>query len=180
MTTKECSVCKEEKTFDNFHSHKSHDDGVSSACKKCVKERRSTEENKAKDAKYFQDNKEILTEVHQKYYADNREKLIYNKKNYYEKNKEQYLQYNYEWIRNNKKARNAQSLVQSIVRCYPFVKPNKCSICNNTEKIEGHHEDYDKPTCIIWLCKKCHAQLHGGKNLDLMDKTVNLIKIIGE
>ena len=56
----------------------------------------------------------------------------------------------------------------------PHVKFNKamkegslrrkpCSVCGATEKIHGHHEDYSKPTEVIWLCQKHHAELHKEK-----------------
>lgn len=34
-----------------------------------------------------------------------------------------------------------------------------CATCGNI-KSEAHHEDYDKPLEVDWLCKKCHAGIH--------------------
>jgi ribosomal protein S27AE len=33
-----------------------------------------------------------------------------------------------------------------------------CVVCGATEVV-GHHEDYDKPLDVIWVCVKCHAEL---------------------
>lgn len=37
-----------------------------------------------------------------------------------------------------------------------------CIICGNI-KSQAHHENYNKPLDIIWLCRKCHIALHTGE-----------------
>lgn len=39
MTTKKCTICKQEKVLSNFNKHPSKKDGLQSACKECNKER---------------------------------------------------------------------------------------------------------------------------------------------
>ena len=34
-----------------------------------------------------------------------------------------------------------------------------CVVCGN-KKTQGHHEDYDKPLDLIWLCSEHHAKAH--------------------
>lgn len=41
-----------------------------------------------------------------------------------------------------------------------YIKKSKfCELCRET-KTEGHHEDYNKPAKINWLCKLHHVQHH--------------------
>jgi ribosomal protein S27AE len=35
----------------------------------------------------------------------------------------------------------------------------KCEVCG-AEKTQAHHDDYNKPLEIRWLCKKCHTEWH--------------------
>jgi len=39
-------------------------------------------------------------------------------------------------------------------------KPTRCSCCGIPGNLDGHHENYDRQDCVIWLCKKCHFYLH--------------------
>lgn len=41
-----------------------------------------------------------------------------------------------------------------------LVRPKKCTRCDSTKNIDGHHPDYSKPDCVIWLCRKCHRNEH--------------------
>ena len=34
-----------------------------------------------------------------------------------------------------------------------------CALCGQ-EQGEAHHEDYNEPLLIVWLCKQCHHQVH--------------------
>lgn len=37
--------------------------------------------------------------------------------------------------------------------------PKPCEKCGEA-KAEKHHEDYDKPLQVTWLCRPCHLDLH--------------------
>src|SRR5690348_5416393 len=57
-----------------------------------------------------------------------------------------------------KKKDNARSYA------YVYFKRGKlhkipCECCGSP-KSQMHHEDYDKPLEVIWLCRPCHMRLH--------------------
>ncbi len=37
--------------------------------------------------------------------------------------------------------------------------PGECEACHRKDYIQAHHEDYSKPTEVIWLCTACHRKL---------------------
>jgi hypothetical protein len=42
-----------------------------------------------------------------------------------------------------------------------IIKPENCSICGiSTPDLHGHHDNYEKPLDIIWVCWLCHNNLH--------------------
>ena len=62
------------------------------------------------------------------------------------------------WRAEDKRRQRAHSKVSyAIMKGYIFKKP--CEKCGNVKSV-AHHEDYDKPLEIIWLCQPCHSQRH--------------------
>lgn len=43
------------------------------------------------------------------------------------------------------------------------IKKGTCEVCGTNENIQGHHDNYDEPLNVRWLCKKHHRELHGNK-----------------
>lgn len=74
-----------------------------------------------------------------------------------------------EWMRNNRKKHNeltelqklkanARSYLNSYIRRGKIIKET-CSKCDNV-LAEAHHEDYNKPLEVVWLCRECHLLHH--------------------
>jgi hypothetical protein len=43
-----------------------------------------------------------------------------------------------------------------------LARPDQCSSCGVVgQKVIPHHENYQKPLDVVWLCENCHAKLHG-------------------
>jgi transposase-like protein len=51
-------------------------------------------------------------------------------------------------------------IANNAIREGKLVPAKKCSVCNSTNKIEGHHDNYTKPLVVRWLCEPCHKTWH--------------------
>lgn len=70
------------------------------------------------------------------------------------------LKYILGWQERNKQKHSAHIKVHNAVRSGKLVRPKVCSDCDNESRLHGHHEDYNKPLEVIWLCPKCHREKH--------------------
>lgn len=52
----------------------------------------------------------------------------------------------------------AYKIYNAALRNGELVRPKKCSKCGVVGRIDGHHEDYDKPLDVTWLCQGCHKR----------------------
>ena len=96
----------------------------------------------------------------EKYVAEHKtEKAVYDKQ-YYKGHKADYIVRNKKWREEHPKEYKAHADMNTAIVAGRLVKPAVCSNCNRGGKIEGHHEDYDKPLEIVWLCIRCHNDRH--------------------
>ena len=56
--------------------------------------------------------------------------------------------------------RNAFAAVHEATYKGRMVRPDTCSKCGESGYIVAHHDDYNKPLDIRWLCLSCDRQLH--------------------
>ena len=57
----------------------------------------------------------------------------------------------------------AHKAVHEAIRQGDLTRPDFCSECAVYCSPEGHHDDYDKPLEVRWLCTKCHKDHHKQK-----------------
>lgn len=58
----------------------------------------------------------------------------------------------------------ARMILNNAVALKKILKPKECSKCLATGQIHGHHHDYSKPLSVIWVCRKCHKDIHDHAN----------------
>ncbi len=55
----------------------------------------------------------------------------------------------------------AREIVQRAIKSGKLIQPHRCSNCKWRDLfLEAHHEDYNQPLKVVWLCKDCHRERH--------------------
>lgn len=134
MDMKRCKKCGVEKPDDGFYKL-SKSEKRDSTCKDCVKAR-------ARARRFDPEKREAI--------------LAYDRKRGARQGPEYLAQYRAA----NMSKYKAHSAVTNAVRDGRLERPNRCDHCGTDCKPHGHHEDYNKPLEVIWLCAECHRNLH--------------------
>ena len=56
------------------------------------------------------------------------------------------------------------AIVRKAIRRGLLKRPNKCSMCGKESRTHGHHNDYNSPLDVLWLCASCHKKIHLSKD----------------
>lgn len=57
----------------------------------------------------------------------------------------------------------ARYAVNNAIRDGKLERGTACHFCSTDKNLQAHHEDYDHPLDVVWLCASCHGKLHGIK-----------------
>ena len=102
-------------------------------------------------------------EISKETYNRNRETLLPIKREYSAQyrntHRDKVNQWNREWAHKNPQKRSAHYAIARAVRKGTVQKSASCEICGKTPRIiHGHHPDYSKLICVMWLCPTCHRK----------------------
>ena len=114
------------------------------------------EELKAKAKQYREGHKSQTSINKKRYYEDNKASILEKKKDYYLKNKAEMNKKRTQWRK--ERTNNATSKVQ-VALLNGSIQRKPCEICG-AEPTEAHHDDYNKPLEVRWLCREHHEQWH--------------------
>jgi ribosomal protein S27AE len=135
-TSKECFKCKAIKPLEEFYKHPMMADGHVNKCKECNKNDVTTHRNKNLE----------------KYRAYDRER------NKIPERVKTNAEISRAWRDEDSRRKVAHSSVFKAVRKGALVR-QPCVRCGEA-KVIAHHEDYDYPLVVMWLCQACHKQRH--------------------
>lgn len=136
----------------------------------------------AYNKRYQQEHREEIRERRKKYRARNKDKIKettakwkennpdYSRK-YYQANAEKLRKKSLSWAKEHRETVNKSAIrrrenrygsahiaVQYAIKIGKLVKM-PCEVCGE-EMSEAHHDDYNSPLEVRWLCKKCHTEWH--------------------
>lgn len=135
MESKVCFKCGIEKLMDEFYKHPSMGDGRLGKCKQCTK--RDVTSNRSANVEYYR-------QYDQKR-SSSAERLVHLAKNCKQ------------WRGRNPRKYAAHLLVNNAVRAGKL-KREFCVICG--AKAHAHHDNYDYPLDVMWLCAVHHSERH--------------------
>jgi len=152
---KQCSICRARRPLRDFHRHKGHKDGRSSQCRECRAAIRRVDLVKNGDA---------IRRSDRLRYQNNEARRAYNINNAMAREsttegKVRKLDRTHRWREKNPKRYRAHNALNNAVRDGKIEKTS-CTRCGAGDKVHGHHEDYDEPLIVTWLCATCHGVEH--------------------
>jgi ribosomal protein S27AE len=142
--SKECFKCKTIKPLDEFYKHSKMVDGHVNKCKVCNKNDVTNNRNAKID--YYRAYDLKRSKEPERYKAA--------------------AAISASWRKQDKRRMQCHNAVTRAIRSGKLIK-KPCIRCGN-EKSLAHHEDYDQPLLVMWLCQPCHKQRH--KEILLINK----------
>jgi hypothetical protein len=173
LSLKRCTKCRTMKPQDAYYGDKRAADGCTSQCRDCLNasaKRRREEDPELKarrlaaDRSRYRRNKAHKLVAARRWNEEHPERHAENSKDWRERNPEQ-MAANRVLHRDKENARKV--LARAVARG-DIVRPERCEDCggegqayeDGRSPIQGHHEDYDKPLEVAWLCRRCHGARH--------------------
>ena len=138
---KRCFKCGQEKDISEFYKHSKMADGHLGKCKECAK-----------------------IDVKTRYDLKIEKIKEYERKRFQNQNRKEKLA-EYQRIRRDKypKKYKAHSKTSNALRDGRIEK-QPCEVCGELNT-QAHHDDYDKPLDVRWLCFKHHRLHHGQRHV---------------
>lgn len=166
---KKCTKCGIEKDIEMFVRNRKRKDGIGSWCKECARissiEYRINNPEKASRStkKWRENNKEHMRSLVSEWEKNNKDKRKKSHQKWIADNPEKHAESNRRRTARMRKKYPHKFLARNIVNSHlrsGKIQMLPCAGCGTMDHVEAHHEDYDKPLDIIWLCRGCHRMVH--------------------
>ena len=104
------------------------------------------------NAQYRKDHADEIRERDREYWAYHKEQKAAKDRRYRERHKE-------ELSRKSREKYHAVRTKLNQALKNGKIKRGPCEVCG-AEKAEAHHDNYNEPLKVRWLCKSCHTKWH--------------------
>jgi hypothetical protein len=136
IRSKSCFKCNAVKPLSEFYKHSEMADGHVNKCKDCNK--KDVNENRLKNLDYYREYDRDRAKNHDRVKAN--------------------AEINKAWREADKRRAMCHNAVARAIKSGELVR-QPCVRCLNIKSL-AHHEDYDSPLDVVWLCQPCHKQRH--------------------
>jgi len=136
VRSKTCFKCMAVKQIEEFYKHPRMPDGHVNKCKECNK--KDVNENRQKKIDYYR------TYDRERAKNPDRQKAA--------------SEISAAWRKADKRRMQCHNAVKRAIRSGELVR-QPCVRCGEQKSL-AHHEDYDFPLDVVWLCQPCHKQRH--------------------
>lgn len=133
---KMCFKCKSVKLLLEFYKHPRMADGHLNKCKECTKDDANSHRVKNIDKVREYDRER----------GKRPERIKAN------------VEISKMWNAEDRRRKRSHNMVARAISSGKLVR-QPCFRCGNLKSL-AHHENYDKPLEVIWLCQPCHKQRH--------------------
>jgi hypothetical protein len=144
---KKCSKCKKEKPLNSFYKSVGKKDDRQSWCKECDEKRHK---------KWRKDHREQVVEMSRLQRERHPEEMRAAVRKYGKAHPEVSRKSGKKWLINNPEKKSAHKKVYYAVRTGKLKKER----CFCGDLASAHHEDYNKPLDVMWLCPIHHKERH--------------------
>ncbi len=146
---------------------------------------KARENARERSRRYRERHKDKIKEYNYNYYHKNKETELKRSKQYRIDNpdydKQWYHKHRDERLDSVKKLQREKKYQKLHTKTYNFIKkhnlyPDECCLCWSNKSIEAHHPDYSKWYEVIFICHKCHQNIHVW-NIKCL-KPINLLDLV--
>ena len=139
MELKKCSECGRMLPISEFNKNRNSRDGLQDRCRDCFS---------AYNKRRYQEKRDRTRKDVHDYQRDNKMNV--------------YLSRQKTWDSREKHTKvEARRLSGAAVAAGIIDRPDHCQACgcsSEEHRIEAHHDDYERPLDVIWLCTPCHRR----------------------
>ena len=163
---KTCKRCGVDKPKDGFYKHPMMADGRLNICKECKKA--EAIKNRNSKIEYYREydrkraNLPHRVQARKEYASSERGREVYNRLSrkyaHSPHGRKKRKEINEIYQQNHPKRYKAKKITGYAIRIGGLVK-EPCEICGSVE-VHAHHDDYNKPLTVRWLCPQHHRDWH--------------------